>query len=474
MNTFSPTIFSGKRYAVFGLGKNGLRAAIALQAMGAEVVAWDDNPASRAALSSTWPGVGSPDNPRPDKPETARLPQHSFPDANGRSPATIVLRDPADGKFDFDALVLSPGIPHCLPKPHPMAQRAIEVGVPILSDVELLFQAVRASGSRARFAGITGTNGKSTTTALLAHILQRAGRPVAAGANLGPAALSLPLLPHHGVYVLEMSSYMLERLVNVRFDAAVMLNLSADHIDRHGSMAGYASAKRAIFDRQTREDLAVIGTDDLRSRDMAIWLETQPARLVRVSGAERPLASGPALPGAHNAQNAAAATAVARFFGVSDDIIASGLLSYPGLPHRQQRIVTIDGVTFINDSKATNADAAARALICYDRLIWIAGGMAKEGGIEALVPLFPRIVRALLIGRDGPMFAETLARHSVPFDSAETLSAAVPAAFAAAKQAGANTVLLSPACASWDQFTGYDQRGEHFGNLARGLQARGA
>jgi len=437
MSTFSSTLFKGKRYAVVGLGKNGLPAAVALRAMGADVVAWDDNPAARAAAEG------------------------------------LDLRDPAEGTFDFDAVVLSPGIPHRLPKPHPVAQRAIRAGVPILSDVELLFRAVRASGSRARFAGITGTNGKSTTTALLAHILERAGVPVAAGANLGPAALSLPLLPHHGVYVLEMSSYMLERLASVRFDAAVMLNLSADHIDRHGDMAGYAAAKRAVFDRQTREGLAVIGVDDAGSRDMAALLETRPAAVVRVSGAEVPLTAGPAMPGAHNAQNAAAATAMARFFGVPDDVIASGLQSFPGLPHRQQRIVTIDGVTFINDSKATNADAAERALVCYDRLIWIAGGMAKEGGIEPLVPLFPRIARALLIGRDAPAFAATLTRHGVKFDMAGTLEAAVPAAFAAAKADDAPVVLLSPACASWDQFTGYDQRGDRFAELALGLRAGG-
>jgi UDP-N-acetylmuramoylalanine--D-glutamate ligase len=433
MTAFAPTLFSGRRYAVVGLGRNGLPAALGLRAMGAQVVAWDDNPASRAAAQG------------------------------------FDLRDPAEGKFDFDALVLSPGIPHRLPKPHPAAQRAIEAGVPILSDVELLFQAVRASGSGARFAGITGTNGKSTTTALLAHILEQAGVPAAAGANLGPAALSLPLLPHDGVYVLEMSSYMLERIASIRFDVAVMLNLSADHIDRHGDMAGYAMAKRAIFDRQTREDLAVIGIDDAGSRDMAAWLETRPARVVRVSGANVPLASGSALPGAHNAQNTAAATAMARFFGIPDDIIASGLRSYPGLPHRQQRIVTIAGVTFINDSKATNAEASERALVCYDRLIWIAGGMAKQGGIEPLVPHFPRIARALLIGRDAPEFAATLTRHGVPFDMVGTLEAAVPAAFAAATSENAPIVLLSPACASWDQFTGYDQRGERFAELALAL-----
>ena len=438
MSGFAPGIFSGKRFAVVGLGKNGLPAALALRAMGADVVAWDDNAASRAAA------VG------------------------------LTLADPAVGAFDFDALVLSPGIPHRLPKPHPVAGRAIAAGVPILSDVELLFQAVRASGSRARFVGITGTNGKSTTTALLAHILEQAGIPVAAGANLGPAALSLPLLPDDGLYVLEMSSYMLERLATVRFDAAAMLNLSADHIDRHGDMAGYAMAKRAIFDRQVAGDLAVVGVDDAGSRDMAGWLDARAARVIRVSGNDTALASGPALPGAHNAQNAAAATAMARFFGVSDAIIARGLVTYPGLPHRQQRIVTIDGVTFINDSKATNADASERALVCYDRLIWIAGGMAKEGGIEPLAPLFPRVARAVLIGRNAPEFAATLTRAGVPFDMAGTLEAAVPAAFAAAKASGAPTVLLSPACASWDQFTGYDQRGDRFAALARGLQGEGA
>jgi UDP-N-acetylmuramoylalanine--D-glutamate ligase len=439
MTAFAPNLFSGKRYAVVGLGRNGLPAANGLRAMGASVVAWDDNPATREAAA--------------------------------REATDLDLHNPADGtEFAFDALVLSPGIPHRLPKPHPAAQRASAAGVPILADVELLFQAVRASGSRARFVGITGTNGKSTTTALLAHILDEAGVPVAAGANLGPAALSLPLLPHHGVYVLEMSSYMLERLASIRFDAAVMLNLSADHIDRHGDMAGYAMAKRAVFDRQQRGDLAVIGVDDPSSREMAAWLDAQPATVVHVSGADLPLAAGPALPGAHNAQNAAAATVVARFLGIPDTVIAAGLRSYPGLPHRQQRILTIDGVTFVNDSKATNADAAERALVCYDRLVWIAGGQAKEGGIEPLVPHFPRIARTLLIGRDAAELGATLVRHGVKFEIVNTLEAAVPAAFAAAKAEGAPIVLLSPACASWDQFTGYDQRGDRFAALARALK----
>ncbi|MFL5287025.1 MAG: UDP-N-acetylmuramoyl-L-alanine--D-glutamate ligase [Rhodopila sp.] len=434
MSTFPSDIFAGRRFAVVGLGKNGLPAARGLMAMGASVTAWDDKPDARSAASG------------------------------------IRLQDPLIGAFDFDALVLSPGIPHRLPAAHQAAERARAAGVPILADVELLYQAVRATGSRARFAGITGTNGKSTTTALLAHILDTACLPVAAGANLGPASLSLPLLPHHGVYVLEMSSYMLERLATLRFDVAAMLNLSADHLDRHGDMAGYARAKRAIFDRQTEADLAVVGVDDAESRVMADGLVDRPAQVVRISGFDTTLPLGAALPGAHNAQNAAAATAMARFLGAPDAAIAKGLLNFPGLPHRQQRIVTIEGITFVNDSKATNADASERALVCYDRLVWIAGGMAKEGGIEPLVPLFPRIAKALLIGRNAPQFAETLTREGVPFDMMSTLDAAVPAAFAAAKATDSPVVLLSPACASWDQFTGYDQRGDRFAELARSLQ----
>lgn len=452
MSAFSSDLFAGRHFYVVGLGKNGLPAARSLAAMGAEVEAWDDKAEVRAVAEG------------------------------------VALRDPAAGDFDFDALVLSPGIPHHLPTPHPAAERARRAGVPILCDVELLYQAVRKAGSRARFAGITGTNGKSTTTALLAHVLQRAGRDVAAGANLGPAALSLPLLGHGGIYVLEMSSYLLERLDSLRFDAAVMLNLSADHIDRHGDMSGYALAKRAIFDRQTAHDLAVIGIDDADSRAMAAWLHAHPTKLCTVSG-EVPadvwcdhgtlrdvggaivdLTKAIALPGTHNAQNAAAAAAMALYFGLPHPAVADGLLNYPGLPHRQQQVGTVEGVTFINDSKATNADSAARALVCHDRLVWIAGGMQKEGGITPLAGLFPRIAHALLIGRDAPDFATTLGTHGVPYEVVGTLERAVPAAFEVARRIEAKVVLLSPACASWDQFTGYDQRGERFAQLVDDLR----
>jgi UDP-N-acetylmuramoylalanine--D-glutamate ligase len=449
---FPPTNFAGQRFAVYGLGRNGLPVARALMAMGAEVRAWDDSEPSRQQAIAAGITVVEPD-----------------------------LRDTV-------ALVLSPGIPHRLPRPHPVATRAHEAGVPILSDAELLYRAVRAAGSRARFAGITGTNGKSTTTALLAHILARANVPTAAGGNLGTAALALPLLPDNGVYVLEMSSYMLERLATLRFDAAVMLNLSPDHLDRHGDMAAYARTKLAVFDRQGAEDTAIVGVDDDYSRHAMFDLRGHPARRVVISadanadvtgidgvvrdadGLICDLAGALALPGAHNAQNAAAATALALALGVDRAAIASGLLSYPGLPHRQERVGEIDGVAFINDSKATNAESVARALACYDRVVWIAGGIAKEGGIVALARFFPRVAQAFLIGRDSAVLAATLAEHNVPHREVGTLAAAVAEAAKAARAGAAGSVLLSPACASWDQFTGFDARGDAFRELVAKLE----
>ena len=428
-------IFAGERFAVVGLGRAGLPAARALVAMGANVTAWDDKEAARAAASG------------------------------------LVVAEP--DMAAIDALILSPGIPHLLPKPHRCAEAARAAGVPILSDADLLYRAVRKAGSAARFVGITGTNGKSTTTALVAHILGSAGVPVAAGGNLGEAALSLGILPNGGVYVLEMSSYMLERLAALRFDAAAMLNLSADHIDRHGDMAGYAMAKRHIFDRQTAQDVAVIGCDDALSREMA--RDHGPARLISISETAPPLATAPTLPGSHNAQNIAAATALCRALGLSDALIDAGIRTYPGLPHRQELVAETHGVLWVNDSKATNADSTARALACYDRVIWIAGGMAKEGGIEPLAEFFPRIQHTLLIGRDAPIFAQTLTQHGMPFTMAETLENAVALAarliptLSPAPQA----VLLSPATASWDQFTGYDQRGDRFRDLAQAVAGGG-
>ncbi len=422
------SIFSGKRYAVVGLGRAGLPAAERLRELGAEVFVWDDNAASREAA------------------------------------AGFNVARPSKVKGRLDALVLSPGIPHKLPKPHDEAKWALAKGVPILTDAELLYQAVRGQGSHARFAGITGTNGKSTTTALLAHILDVAGVPNAAGANLGPAALSLPLLPDNGVYVLEMSSYMLERIATLRFDVAVMLNLSPDHLERHGDMAGYAAAKREIFARQDEGCTAVIGIDDTESREMAAWLHTRDVKMVEISGEDIPELHVKALPGKHNVQNTSAATALARALGVDWGAIAQGIASFPGLPHRQQEVGLRAGVRFINDSKATNADATSRAMGCYERFVWIAGGVAKAGGIDDLAPFFPRIEKAFLIGQDAEAFAHRLQEAGVAYEVVGTLERAVPAAFAAAAASG--VVLFSPAAASFDQFPNFQVRGETFAALA--------
>ncbi len=441
-----PPVFAGRRYAVLGLGRNGLPVAQALAALGAEVLAWDDDAAARGALPS--PGLA----------------EAGARGAPGED--TITSRSPTAADR-LDALVLSPGIPHRLPCPHPIAALAMERGWPILSDAELLYRAVRAAGSAARFAGITGTNGKSTTTALLAHILSTAGIPNAAGGNLGTPSLALPLLGDDGVYVLEMSSYMLERIATLRFDAAAMLNLSPDHLDRHGGMAGYIAVKRAIFARQASRDLAVVGIDDPDSVLTAAWLRTCPARVVTVSGAGAVL-DAPALPGAHNAQNAGAARVMALGLGAAEADVVRGTASFPGLPHRQRVVGRVGGVAFIDDSKATNADAAARALGCYDRIVWIAGGQAKTNGIAPLAPYFPRVARVLLIGRDAPLLAATLAEHRVPHEIVGTLDVAVPRAAAAAGAAGA-VVLLSPACASFDQFSGFEARGRRFAELVAAL-----
>jgi UDP-N-acetylmuramoylalanine--D-glutamate ligase len=447
MAAFAP--FAGQRIAVVGLGRAGLPAACALVRYGALVRAWDDSLSARS----------------------------------GAQAAGIAL-DPLERLAGFDALLLSPGIPHLLPAPHPIAARARQAGVPILCDVEFLFRVVRAAHSAARFVGITGTNGKSTTTALLAHLLSHGGAEVAAGGNLGPAALDLNILGSNGVYTLEMSSYMLERLATVRFDACAMLNLSADHLDRHGDMAGYAAAKRRIFDRQDASCVAVVGQDDAWTLDSARGLA---ARVVPVSGtiacpggvwAESgvlrddagsilDLAEAPALPGTHNAQNAAAATALALALGVARGTIAEGLVTYPGLPHRQERVRAKGGVLFINDSKATNADSAARALACYARVHWIAGGIGKAGGIAPLAPLFDRIAHAWLIGRDAEPFAATLAAHRVPHTVCGDLATAVAHAAAAAR--AGETVLLSPAAASFDQFRNFEERGEAFRSLVATL-----
>ena len=457
------SFLKGERVAVLGLARSGASAARALKAAGAAVEAWDDDAAAREAVA-----------------------------ADG-----VALRDfAADGLARAAMLVMSPGIPHTHPRPHPVAAAARATGCPIVSDIELLWRARRSS----RFVAITGTNGKSTTTALVAHVLATAGFEVAAGGNIGTPALDLPALGARGVYVLEMSSYQLEITPTAAYDVAVLLNISPDHLDRHGGMDGYVAAKRLIFRGQAEDDMAVVGVDDGPCRRIRAELAARGAqRVVAISAYDgaaggvfagghwlvddldrlsRPVADlsrARALPGAHNGQNAAAAYAVARALGVPGEVAAKALLDFPGLAHRQELVGTAEGVRFVNDSKATNADAAARALESYDNIFWIAGGIAKEGGIAPLAPLFPRVARAFLIGQAAPDFARTL-EGRVPYTLCGTLEAALDAAHRAARAAARKpaVVLLSPACASFDQFKNFEARGDAFRALVRARLGAGA
>jgi UDP-N-acetylmuramoylalanine--D-glutamate ligase len=450
--------FAGYPVGVLGLGKSGLATARALMASGAEVWAWDDSEDRRAEARA-----------------------HDVP---------LVDLGTAD-LAELTSLVISPGIPHTHPAPHPVAARAKAAKLELICDIELLVRSQR----EAAYIGITGTNGKSTTTALIGHVLQTAKRAVQVGGNIGTAVLTLDPLGENGAFVLELSSYQLELVPTAVFDIAVFLNLSPDHLDRHGGMDGYIAAKKNIFQRQTRPRVAVVGVDDEYCRKIHAELVAADDQIViAVSGAGAiasgvysqdgtlwdarkgapiaicDLAACAALPGAHNHQNAAAAAAVALQIGIAPATIAEALESFPGLAHRQERVASVDGVLFVNDSKATNADAAARALGCYETIYWIAGGQAKDGGIEALRPYFARIAKAYLIGAAANDFAKTLA--NVPHEIAGDLDTAVAHAFADAKHDGKNNpvVLLSPACASWDQFKSFEHRGARFRALVEGLR----
>ncbi len=449
------TAFRNETVAVMGLGRSGLVAAQALQLGGARVLAWDDAPERRAAAAE----------------------------------AGVPLSDLATAEFAaVRALVLSPGIPHRHPAPHRAAARAHDAGIDIIGDIELLLR----SCPDARYVGITGTNGKSTTTALIGHLLRQAGRRVAVGGNLGIPALALEALGNDGIYVLELSSYQLELTPSLGCEVAVLLNITPDHLDRHGGIEGYIAAKERIFAGQRPEQCAVIGVDDEHGRRIATALATRGRRVVPIS-AERAVSGGvyaaegwlvdnmdgaarriielgglARLPGRHNWQNAAAAFAAARCLGVDPGHAAAGLESFQGLAHRQELVAIIDGVRYVNDSKATNADAAAKALACYERVYWIAGGLAKAGGIASLAPYFSRIRRAYLIGAAAESFAATL-RGAAPVSLCGTLEKAVAAASEAAAGERGATVLLSPACASFDQFANFEARGDRFRALVQAL-----
>lgn len=443
--------YRGQTIAVMGLGASGLVAARALQRGGAIVRAWDDQESSRTAA------------------------------ADDGIPISDLAGDSWDG---IDALVLSPGIPHTYPTPHPVAARAKEHGCAIIGDIELLAKAQPA----ARYVGITGTNGKSTTTALIGHILNHAGRTIDIGGNLGMPALDLAPMDEDGIYVLEMSSYQLELTSPIPFDIAVMLNVTADHLDRHGGMNGYVAAKKRIFDGQGARHAAVVGIDDEICQSIADALrDDETRRVIPISGDHRvslgvyaidrflyddmdgdnvpvlSLDEVPTMPGTHNAQNASAAYAVARVLDVDPSVIVEAIRSYPGLAHRQQLAAEIDGIRYVNDSKATNAEAAARALSSYEHIYWIAGGLAKEGGLDAAAPYFPRIRHAFLIGEASDDFARSLVGQ-VAATQCGVLETAIHAAHAMAQRDGNPdaVVLLSPACASFDQFPNFEERGNSF------------
>jgi len=450
--------FQGEKVAVMGLARSGLVAAQALQQGGAEVMAWDDAAAKRDAAAA----------------------------------AGVPIVDLGVADFaGITVLVLSPGIPHTYPKPNPVAARARAAGTRIIGDIELLAR----SRPEARYVGITGTNGKSTTTALIGHIVAQARWPVAIGGNLGTPALALASLGADGIYVLEMSSYQLELVESLTFDVAVLLNITPDHLDRHGGMDGYVAAKRRVFAGQKNPQAAILGIDDEPSRAMVDALARAGAqRVVPISverrapggvyvengwliddmagGAKRVLELRRAarLPGAHNWQNAAAAYAATRALGVDAAAAIDGIVSFAGLAHRQELIATIDGVAYVNDSKATNADAAAKALACYDAIYWIAGGVPKEGGIASLASFFPRIRHAFLIGKATEEFAATFDGR-VPMSRCGELGRALAAAreTALAQRKPGAVVLLSPACASFDQFANFEERGDIFRRLVQAL-----
>lgn len=447
--------YKDKIVGVFGLGRAGQAAVDALVAGGAKIMAWDDTAASREGLKA-------------------------------QRNKNIELIAPAKWEWDeMVAVILSPGVPLTHPKPHEVVALAKQYHCPVIGDIELLYQAC----PHATYIAITGTNGKSTTTALVGHILQQAGRQVQVGGNIGNAALSLEPLSQGGIYVLELSSYQLDLVASTRFDVAVLLNLTPDHLDRHGDMQGYMIAKAHIYDRQSKSDTAIVAVDDEHTTLVASLLKEEPAKVITLSAygkdatltAKDGMLNDPhtgtiidlrgikGLQGQHNWQNALAAYAATKAVGVAPEVIATAMQSFPGLVHRMEWVSAMDGITFINDSKATNADATSHALKSFENIYWIVGGKPKSGGIESLLSLAPRIAHAYLIGEAETQFAETL-QGRVAFTLCKTMQTAVKAAYEDAKQAGQTAVvLLSPACASFDQYANFEQRGDHFKTLVAGL-----
>ncbi|WP_427451359.1 UDP-N-acetylmuramoyl-L-alanine--D-glutamate ligase [Litorimonas sp. WD9-15] len=450
--------FRGRTVAVFGLGRTGVTAALSLAAGGATVWAWDDNADSREAA-----------------------------EAQG-----VTLKDLKTADWlQVDDFVLSPGVPHHLPKPHWSAKKAKAANVPVICDIEILARevAARAERQRPKIIAITGTNGKSTTTSLIGHILKSCGKDAQIGGNIGRGVLDLDRMHSGTYYVIELSSYQLERTQSLRANAAIFLNLSPDHLDRHGTLENYGLAKQAIFVNQTHEDTAVIGVDDDYGKALCTQMKVKNGRSIVPVSARRSLGHGvsvlggklfcnmsrkaheicdlqeaKALEGRHNWQNAAAAYAAVSSLGLDAREIGEAILSFPGLAHRMETVGTLRNVRFVNDSKATNADAARQALASYENIFWIAGGVAKEGGIEPLADLFGNVRTAYLIGEAADDFGATLDESKKKWHDKKTLQMALLCATKDALESGVENpiVLLSPACASFDQFKNFEVRGDAF------------
>jgi UDP-N-acetylmuramoylalanine--D-glutamate ligase len=432
--------FRGKRYAVLGLARSGLATVEALVASGAEVVAWDANEAARDAIIRSSRA----------KSRDAASGVSTSLDTNG----SVSLADPLTIDLTgFDGVIVSPGVPI---NRHPIAGHARTANVPLIGDIELFAQA-RADLPPHKVIGITGTNGKSTTTALIHHILRTAGIPSLMGGNIGLPILGRDPLPEGGVYVLELSSYQIDLTYSLDCDVAVLLNITPDHLDRYDGFADYAAAKERLFTLQHRDKIAVIATEDDRTRMIASRVNHRLIRVTSQSVTDQ--SRWPTLQGPHNAQNIAVAVATAQALGLNDKAIEQGLATYPGLPHRMERIREVNGVLYVNDSKATNATSTAPALAAYPAIHWILGGLAKTDELDACAPHFDHVRAAYTIGDAGPMFAKLLKPH-MPVRECGTLDVAVSTASGAAKPG--ETVLLSPACASFDQFTDYEARGDAF------------
>jgi UDP-N-acetylmuramoylalanine--D-glutamate ligase len=411
--------FAGKSYAVLGLARSGLATVEALLASGAEVMAWDSRDDARAAVAG---------------------------EARIADPLTNSL-------YGFAGVVVSPGVPL---NRHPIAARAREAKVPLIGDIELFAQA-RGSLPPHKVVGITGTNGKSTTTALVHHIVKSAGIPTTMAGNIGLPILSQEPLPEGGVYVVELSSYQIDLTQSLDCDVSVLLNISPDHLDRYDGIEDYAASKARLFAMQSPEHVAVIAAEDDFTR--AIAGQVGGRRVLVSSSDVKDQSRWPSLQGPHNAQNVAAAVAVARSLGISDDITALALATYPGLPHRMERVAEKNGVLFVNDSKATNPTSTAPALAAYPAVHWILGGLPKSDELDACEPYLDHVRAAYTIGEAGPMFARLLG-DKLSVKECGMLNEAVNVAAEAAKPG--EVVLLSPACASFDQFRDYEARGEAF------------